>query len=69
MTMNTFKGSLFALGLALLSATALEAAAAENSAPQMGSVTATEKSRSAQAFMDAAGMAASGGASSVDLRA
>ncbi|MEI3012332.1 MAG: cytochrome c-type biogenesis protein [Sutterella seckii] len=66
--MNTFKGSIFALGLALLSATALEAAAAENSAPQMGSVTATEKSRSAQAFMDAAGMAASGGAPSVDLQ-
>ncbi len=68
MTMNTFKGTILALGLALLSATALEAAAAENAAPQMGAVTATEKSRSAQAFMDAAGMAASGGAPSVDLQ-
>lgn len=66
MNMNAFKGTLLACGALFVSVVSFAAAAAE-SAPQMGSVTATEKSRSAQAFMDAAGMAAAGSAAPVDL--
>ena len=60
--MNKFLAGAAALGILFAGISVATPASAAEDAPKMGSVIATEKSRSASAFMDAAGLAQQGGA-------